>query len=318
MPFSIDPEIAAIFAAIGAGPGPVRPVGDVQVRRSDFAAAVAPGIAINFPGSPSINKKDYQVESADGYQVPVRWYSKPGSNPGSAVLFFHAGGLILGNMSIFDGIVDNYVEKTGVPYLYVEYRLAPEHPYPKALEDAYASLVWLHEHASEFGVDPNRIAVQGESAGGGLAAALSIFAREKGGPSIAKQILAYPMLDDRVITADPHLTPFLVWGPGDNETGWDAYLGSKRGADDLPATAAPSRLTDATGLPPLYVDVGELDLFRDEIVAYAAKLWKAGVSVELHVYPGARHSFEWIGPNTKLGSAAITGRVKAVLSISST
>jgi acetyl esterase/lipase len=315
MPFSIDPEFAALFAAAGAGPRLARPVGDVEGRRGDFDVRVAPVIAFNFPSCAEVTAKDYQAQSSDGHQVPIRWYSKAGSSPGSAVLFLHAGGLIHGDIPTFDGIVHNYVEKAGVPYLSVEYRLAPEHPYPKGLEDAYASLVWLHEHAPQLGVNPQRIAVHGESAGGGLAAALAILARERNGPAIAKQILAYPMLDDRVIETNQHLAPFLVWSGTDNETGWNAYLGSKRSSPDLPATASPARLTDATGLPPLYIEVGELDLFRDECVAYASKFWKAGINTELHVFPGVLHAFEWAGPKTTLGSAGIAARTRAIKAI---
>jgi acetyl esterase/lipase len=319
MPFTLDPEIGAILPAVAAAtagaPLPPLAVGDVKSRRDAFAAWLAPTASANFPKKSSITTKDYYAQSLDGHEVLLRWYSKRGTNPGSAVLYLHPGGLILGDISVFDGVVQSYVAKSGVSYLSVEYRLAPEHPYPKPLEDAYAGLVWLHEHATELGVNRTRIAVHGESAGGGLAAALAIYTLEKQGPAIAKQILIYPMLDDRVIKSDPHITPYVTWSGNDNETGWNAYIGSKRGSADLPATASPARLKDPAGLPPLYIDVGELDLFRDEAIAYADKFRKAGVSAELHIYPGVPHGFDLFAPHSKLGSAAITARLMAVESI---
>ena len=320
MVFALDAEFLAAVAAIrgpNAASPPDSPVGDIASRRAGFQ--VFPQLlAMQFPKKASVTTTDVHTKSADGHEVLLRLYTKAGANTGSAALFLHPGGLILGDITMFDGIVQGIVDATGVTYVSVEYRLAPEHPYPKALEDAYAGLVWLHEHAGELNINPNRIAVHGESAGGGLAAALSIYVRDlkkQGGPKIAKQILVYPMLDDRVVTADAHVKPYLVWTTKDNETGWNAYLGSKRGAPDVPATASPARLADATGLPPMYLEVGELDLFRDESVAYAQKFWKAGVNVELHVLPGVPHGFEWMGTNTTVGSNAIAARRRAVSSI---
>lgn len=290
MPFTIDPEIGAVLAAFAqAGAPPPPAVGDIETRVNNFLAGFNPLIAANYPAIPSIVTKDYHIKSADGHELLARWYTKRGSNPGSAAIYFHSGGMIMGDVPTFDGFVSNYVERSGVPFLSVDYRLAPAHPYPKALEDAFASLVWLHEHAKELGVDPKRIIIHGDSAGGCLAASLAIYNREKKGPAIAKQILVYPMLDDRSLTADEHIAPYLTWGAADNETGWKAYLGSKFGSADVPAIAAPSRLTDPTGLPPLYVEVGELDLFREEDIAYVGKFQKAGINAELHVFPGAPH-----------------------------
>ncbi|KAF4447449.1 lipase esterase, partial [Fusarium albosuccineum] len=276
MPFTLDPEFAAAFkAANGSGPSSPSPVGDVKTRRDGFAANLTPLLVTQFPRLPAVSFKDFYTTSADGHQVLLRWHFKPGRNPGSAFLYIHGGGLIRGDIAAFDGLVDEYVEKSGVPYLSVEYRLAPEHRYPKALEDVYAGLTCLHANASELSVNSNRIGIHGESAGGGLAAALAIYAREKQGPSITKQILIYPMLDDRIITPDVLIKPYLVWSGADNETGWDAYLGDKRGTVDVPATAAAARLRDPAGLPPLYAEVGELDLFRDQIVDYVQKFLKA-------------------------------------------
>jgi acetyl esterase/lipase len=318
MPFTIDPEVGAILAAAGAAaPSPTPPppkIGDVKSRRAAVGGSLGPLVEMSYPKvDPEVTQKDFYTTSADGHKVLLRWYSKTGSNPGPAVLFTHAGGMIVGEVPMFDGLLHNYVSKTGIPFLSVEYRLSPEVQYPKALEDTYAGLVWLHEHAAELGVDRRRIAVLGESAGGNLAASVCIYAREKRGPAIAKQFLIYPMLDDNKITADENSRPYLTWSEADAETGWDAYLGAgKRGTGSVPATAAPSRLTNATGLPPLYIEVGELDLFRDENIAYATKFGTAGISSELHVYPGMPHGFDLLAAKAKVSLEALTRRASAI------
>jgi len=176
--------------------------------------------------------------------------------------------MIIGHVPMFDRTLGVYVSATGVPFLSVEYRLAPEAQYPVPVEDIYASLTWLHEHAAELGVNPKRIAVMGESAGGGLAAAVTLLARERGGPPIAKQILVYAMLDDQTVEEDPKTSPFLIWTAADNITGWSAMLGQLYGTEKIPETAAAARMIDPKGLPSTYIEVGELDLFRDEDVEF--------------------------------------------------
>ena len=152
------------------------------------------------------------------------------------------------------GPVSRYVSASGV--LSVEYRRAPEHPFPTPLNDAYAALRWLHEHATALGVDPDRIAVMGDGAGGGMAATLTILTRERGGPKIAWQILIMPMLDHRTPAPDPHIAPLALWSYDDSATAWPALVGHAPGAPDVPATAAPALLEDATGLPPAHIEVG--------------------------------------------------------------
>jgi acetyl esterase/lipase len=171
--------------------------------------------------------------------------------------------MIAGHIGQFNGLAARYASASGTPILSADYRLAPAHRHPVPVEDAYAALVWLHEHAVGLGVDPGRIGVFGDSAGGGLAAAVSILARDRKGPAIAKQILVMPMLDDRTLTPDPQLARFAVWSWDDNRTGWGALL-SDAGGSDTPAYAAPARVADPAGLPPAYIEVGQLDIFRDE------------------------------------------------------
>ncbi|MCX2953723.1 alpha/beta hydrolase, partial [Lentzea sp. NEAU-D7] len=186
---------------------------------------------------------------------------------------------------------------------------------PTPLEDAYAALRWLHDNAAALGVDPARIGVMGDSAGGGMAAALSILARDRGGPAIARQILIMPMLDDRTTEADPHIAPYALWSYDDNLTAWPALLGDAAGGPDVPATAAPARLEDASGLPPAYVEVGQLDVFRDEDLAYATKLSRAGVPVEFHLHPGAPHEFDSIAVDSDVARRAVADRVRVLRSI---
>ncbi len=179
----------------------------------------------------------------------------------------------------------------------VEYRLAPEHPYPAPLDDCYAALTWTVQHAVDLGVDPARIAVAGASAGGGLAAALAQLARDRGEHALAFQLLIYPMIDDRMATPSSSLDT-VVWTTQANVLGWRAYLGHEPGAGEVPAYAAAARAADLTGLPPAWIGVGALDVFRDENIEYAQRLLGAGVPAELHVYPGAPHGFEGMCPGT--------------------
>lgn len=214
-------------------------------------------------------------------------------------------------------VISRYVSRTGVPFLVVDYRLAPEVQAPTPTTDAYAGLQYLHSHASELGVDPSRIAIMGDSAGGGIAASLAHYAKLNHGPAIAKQILIYPMLDDRNTTLDPALAPFAAWSTDDNITGWTALLGDRIGGPDVKTIEAAGRATvaDVQDLPPAYIDVGELDIFRDEDLQYARTLGQGGVSVEFHLIPGVNHAFEIVAPQSQTGLFAIAQRQKAVLSV---
>jgi acetyl esterase/lipase len=312
MALNLDPEIAEALAPMAGATPPA--VGDVAARRALWEPIIgAAGTAQPIPAD--VRTTDYFATVGDGEQVTMRWYTKDGATAGPAVVFFHGGGYIFGHIDLFDGPVSRYVSASGVPMLSVEYRRAPEHPHPTPVEDAYTALRWLHDHAAELGVDPGRIGVMGDSAGGGLAAAVSILARERGGPGIARQILIMPMLDDRTTEADPHSAPYLLWSADDSRTAWPALLGAAAGGPDVPPTAAPARIEDATGLPPAYIEVGQLDLFRDEDTAYATKLSRAGVPVEFHLHPGAPHEFDSIAFTSDVARRAIADRVRVLKSI---
>jgi acetyl esterase/lipase len=257
--------------------------------------------------------KDFETApAADGAKLLLRWYRKEGAEPGSAVLFLHGSGMIASSVTLYDGTVSRYVSSSGVPFLSVEYRLAPEHPHPNPVEDAYAGLTWLAEHAEELGVDPARIAVMGDSGVGGVAAGLALLARDRGGPAIAKQVLLYPMLDDRTTTPDPALAGFTTWSYDDNATGWQALLGDACGGPDVSPYAAPARMKDAAGMPPLYMEALELDIFRDEDIDYVRRTAAAGVSTELHVHPSVPHAFEAIAFDTTVAQLMKADRIRVL------
>ncbi|KAL3487037.1 Alpha/Beta hydrolase protein [Aspergillus germanicus] len=217
------------------------------------------------------------------------------TKPSAAVLHMHGGGFIAMSPEISIKRLAAIVQKTGIQAFSVDYRLAPEHPYPAALDDCWLSLTWLRPNAQVLGIDLNRIAVMGESAGGGLAAALTLRAREESvSPPIARQILSSPMLDDRTRGDVPGA--FKLWDAEDNVTAWTAYLGRPLGVDDVSVLAAPGRLTDASALPRLYLDTSQFDLFVQENLAYVRKFVEAGVEVESHLYPGLPHGFDVLLP----------------------
>nr|POE88398.1 carboxylesterase nlhh [Quercus suber] len=277
MPFALDPDVAvAVGKLFGPnGPPPKPAVGDVAGRRAGVAGFFALLDQLQPTPVTNVETKDFHTSAPDGHQILLRWFTKADSPaPGSAILYAHGGGMISLQLENYDKALKRYVAMTGVPFLAVEYRLAPEVQAPIPVTDTYAGLQYLVAHAAELGVDPSRIGIMGDSAGGGIAASLAHYAKSKGGPALKKQILIYPMLDDRNVVPDPQLEPFLVWTVDDNKTGWGALLGDRVGGPNVPPTDAAGRMTveDAVGLPPAYIDVGELDLFRDEGLEYARKV----------------------------------------------
>jgi triacylglycerol lipase len=231
--------------------------------------------------------------------VRVLHYTPPAAKPGRpALLHIHGGGYVLGTAEIGDASNRAAALSLGIEVVSVDYRLAPETVWPGALEDCYTALVWMHNNAAELGINPARIAIAGESAGGGHAAALALHARDKakengGGPAICFQMLDAPMLDDRTgTTRDPHPhTGHFIWTPERNRFGWSSLLGVPAGGPDVPAAAVPARAASVAGLPPTFITVGALDLFLEEDMEFIRRLTRAGVPAELHVIPGAYHGF---------------------------
>jgi acetyl esterase/lipase len=227
---------------------------------------------------------------------------------GAGLLYLHGGAMLVGDR--FHGIdrIVEWVHAFDAVAVTVEYRLAPEHPYPAAVHDCFAALKWAAEHASELGFDARQLVISGLSAGGGLAAGVALLARDRGGPSLAGQILMCPMLDDRDETVSAlQMQGVGVWDRASNQTAWRALLGDAR---EVPVYAAPARATDLTGLPPAYIDCGTSEVFRDEAVAYASALWAAGVSAELHVWAGGFHGFDGIAPKAAVSVAAKKARTE--------
>ncbi len=214
----------------------------------------------------------------------------------AALLWIHGGGYFAGAPEADAPLCRQFVLEAGVEVIAVDYRLAPKHPYPAGLEDCYAALRWMEEEAANLCIDPGRIAVAGVSAGGGLTAALTLLARDRGGPKIAFQMPLYPMLDDTGGTPSAHEITREnfphVWNRSHNQTAWRWYLGERCGGDTVPVYAAPYRAQSLAGLPPAYTCIGSLDLFRDETIDYVARLSRADVPVEFHLYPGCYHAFE--------------------------
>ena len=211
-----------------------------------------------------------------------------------AILHVHGGGYVIGRPELSLAFLRATVAAQGCVIVSVDYRLAPEATWEAATADCYAGLVWLANNAGSLGVDDSRIGVMGESAGGGLAAAIALMARDRKGPMLAFQNLLYPMLDDRTVTrtAQNPVTGEFIWTRTHNHHGWTAYLGHAPGAETVSPYAAPARVTDVAGLPPTWIGVGGLDLFLDEDTDYAMRLNAAGVAVDFVLYPGAYHAFD--------------------------
>lgn len=263
------------------------------------AGEIPPGVAITSHHAPG-------ADGAPAVGVLVHTPSAAAKvRPG--LVFIHGGGFVLGSAEAFAPACAALALEHDCVVVAVDYRLAPETPFPGPLDDCYAGLCWVFENAAALGIDPGRIAVTGPSAGGGLAAALALAARDRGGPRLCAQILTYPMLDHRTGTAaapfDNPVAGQLAWTPEHNRFGWQAMLGGSDAAS-CSHLCSPSLAVSLAGLPPTFLAVGALDLFVDENIEYARRLMAQGVPTELHVYPGAFHGFDYIA------EAGVTARYR--------
>jgi acetyl esterase/lipase len=247
---------------------------------------------------------DFEEVQHDGLSLLVcRPADTSEARPG--VLYLHPGGLLCGNNRTGISTPLDWLRDLGVVIVSVEYRLAPEHPDPAPREDALAALTAVLADAKAFGIDPQRLIVAGISAGGCLAAGLALVARDRGWPHLAGQLLICPMLDDRNATPSSHeLNDEGTWDRRSNLTAWEVLLSGRAGGDDVSAYAAPARAERLDGLAPAFLDVGAVETFRDEVVDYAARIWRAGGDAELHVWPGAFHGFDQAAPDTTLARRA--------------
>jgi acetyl esterase/lipase len=326
----MDPEL---LAHLGANPqlfdAPQKQDSEtVEQVRARFTRIIQNFLDQLDPISPLIVEKRHTITSFDGAEITVHEFKLAQDDLGSpeqgapqpAFLIFHGGGMISCPIDpVYRPAAAQITLEMGVRSFVVEYRLAPEHPHPTQPEDCYAATKWLSDNAPSLNIDPSRIGVYGDSAGGNLAAVVALMARDRQlSPPLAKQVLIYPMLDDRAREKyfDPNSArdQSQIAMRDDFDTFWHHYLGGRRGAEDISPYAAPGRAEDLKGLPSAYVEVGALDPFMAETMDYAARLARSDNEVELHVYAGVGHGFDIVAPKIGVVRNAVDNRRRAMQS----
>jgi acetyl esterase/lipase len=286
----VDPELVS---ALELMPDGVLNSDTLAIAR-EFMEKMTAEINAQLPVVEGITQEDRFIPGPEGApEVRIRIY-RPTEQIDKLPGFFwiHGGGYIMGDLDRDDYGIKLRMKAADCITVSVDYRRAPEAPFPAPLEDCYDALKWLFDHADEIGVDSSRIAIGGASAGGGLAAGLALLVRDRAEMDVVFQMLIYPMIDDsNIAPASDTLPDTHVWSRASNLFGWTSYLGRTPGGEEVPAYAAAFRASDLTGLPPALIVVGDLDLFVDEDIEYARRLIQAGIPTELHVYPGAYHGF---------------------------
>ncbi|HEX3288583.1 MAG TPA: alpha/beta hydrolase, partial [Mycobacterium sp.] len=279
---------------------------------AEFRAATTRSLSLDevIAGRP-VQVSDYAVTGYGGGEIVVTVLRRGGREgaAGPGVFLIHGGGMVGGSRWGVAPMLVEWVAGYGVVAAAVEYRLAPEFPDPVPVEDCYAGFEWFVGRAEVFGFDSGRVLIGGPSAGGGLSIGTSLLARDRGGPMPAAMLLMWPMLDDRNETVSAlQIDGVGIWDRTSNETGWTALLGDRRGTAEVSIYAAPARATDLAGLPPAYIEAGSAEVFRDEAVALASRIWEAGGSAELHVWAGGFHGFQTIVPTAAVSQTAVQAR----------
>lgn len=304
---ALEPGLAAFLDLVEIVP--LR--ADTILINRDHFATVVPSIPKQVAGR-RVTWEDRTIpgpEGAPSITVTVIRPTADAATPAPGVLGIHGGGMVLGTRDFAAGELIDLAERFGAVGIAVEYRLAPEHPGPAQAEDCYAALVWMAENAQELGIDTSRLLVTGASAGGGLSAAVALMTRDRGGPVLAGQLLACPMLDDRNDTVSARQYDGIgAWDRNNNDTAWDAICGQDRFTDRVSPYTAPARAADLSGLAPAYIDVGAAETFRDEAVAYARGIWATGGQAELHVWAGGYHGFAGFSPEALVSQSAQAAR----------
>jgi acetyl esterase/lipase len=311
----LDPELVEPLKGLLEATGGGFDLGDIPATRTLVDGMIA-GLLAEAPSLPGVRIDDATVPShADGVAVPIRIYRPDAAaGPLPVLLWLHPGGFVIGSIAMEELSARQIAADLQIAVVSVGYRLAPEHPYPAALDDAYGALQWLGREAGAQGFDAARIAVGGASAGGNLAAALSLLARDRGGVMPVFQLLVYPALDDsNVEPASDALAENLFWSRENTRISWTAYLEGRQASDEVAEYAAPIRARHLGGLPDAFIGVGTADMFLAENIDYAERLAAAGVKVELRVYPGAFHAFESFAPMSRLAQQFVADRNAAIL-----
>ncbi len=297
----LDPELTPVLDVLPAEMADINRGNIVALRETMDAQR---------PETPatSVKIEEHAVSTPAG-EVPVFVYRRESSTPQAALLWIHGGGYILGSAE--DDRARTIAESLECTVVSVEYRLAPEHPFPAGPEDCRAALLWTVEQAAQLNIDAKRLAVGGASAGGGMAAGLALMNRDRGGPELALQLLLYPMIDNLHDTESGQITNHPVWNQRTSFSAWEMYLDGVPGEKASPYAAA-TRATQLSGLPPAYICVGAEDLFRDEDIEYARRLMAAGVACELSVYPGLFHGGDSLAPYAAVSQRLEQGFVHAL------
>ncbi|MFD4572579.1 alpha/beta hydrolase [Streptomyces sp. NPDC058417] len=311
-PPPFDPELAAALAATGQTSFATGITLDTLAAEREVLRMFTPTLA-DLTADERFEVEEHTAPGPDGApDVPllvVRPRGLTGTRP--VIYHTHGGGLIMGDNRYGLHTALEWALELDAVVVSVEYRLAPEHPFPAGFDDAWAGLLWTARNADRISGDPRRVLLAGGSAGGNLAAALALRDRDTKEVGVLGQVLLYPMLDDRNDTASAlQMTGLGVWDRDSNRTGWEAWLSGTEQGEEPSAYASPGRAEDLSGLAPAFLDVGTAETFRDEVVTYASRIWQAGGQAELHVWPGAFHGFDQLAPQSALAQAARDARLR--------